>query len=212
VKPYSVVLFDEVEKAHVDVLNIMLQILEEGEITDSLGRKISFKQAVVIMTSNIGTKEITRSKPLGFSSSAGDVDYIKMKENILSELKRLINPEIINRIDEVIVFKRLNREDMIKIVDLVFAEVKQRVEEKEIIISLSEKAKELLVEEGYDPSYGARPLRRTFRRLLEDPLVEELLKGNINVNDRIIVERDGNKMKFISLSKEEKEIEVEKRL
>lgn len=197
VKPYSVVLFDEIEKAHIDVLNIMLQLLEEGEITDSLGRKISFKQCVVIMTSNIGTKEITRSKPLGFNFTFENVDYVKMKENILSELKRIVNPEIINRIDEVVVFKRLTKEDMKQIIELVFEEVRERIREKEIEIELSEGAKELLVEEGYDPAFGARPLRRAFRRYIEDPLVEEFLQGTVKVNDKVTVERSGKELRFV---------------
>ncbi|MBN1619778.1 ATP-dependent Clp protease ATP-binding subunit [candidate division WOR-3 bacterium] len=197
VKPYSVVLFDEIEKAHIDVLNILLQLLEEGEITDSLGRKISFRHCVIIMTSNIGTKDITRSKPLGFGSTPENIDYGKMKDNILSELKRMINPEIINRIDEVVVFRRLTREDMKKIVDLVFEEVRDRIKEKEIEIELSEGAKELLVEEGYDPSYGARPLRRVFRRYVEDPLVEEFLQGSVKINDSVLIERSGQELRFV---------------
>lgn len=211
IKPYSVILFDEIEKAHPDVLNIMLQMLEEGEITDSLGRKISFRHSVVIMTSNIGTKDITRSKPLGFSSTPEDINYQTMKNNIISELKRLINPEIINRIDEVVVFKRLTRDDMRKIVDLVFKEVKDRVSEKDIDIELSDNAKELLVEQGYDPAYGARPLRRAFRNLLEDPLVEEYLQGNIKIENKILVERSGDKLIFVDNKTDQMEIEMEKR-
>ncbi|MGC9366546.1 MAG: ATP-dependent Clp protease ATP-binding subunit [bacterium] len=211
IKPYAVILFDEIEKAHPDVLNIMLQMLEEGEITDSLGRKISFRHSVVIMTSNIGTKDITRSKPLGFSSTPEDINYQTMKDNIISELKRIINPEIINRIDEVVVFKRLTREDMKKIVDLVFLEVKQRVSEKDIDIELSENAKELLVEQGYDPAYGARPLRRAFRNLLEDPLVEEYLQGKIQIENKILVERSGDKLIFVDNKTDQMEIEMEKR-
>ncbi len=195
-KPYSVVLFDEIEKAHPDVFNILLQILEDGQLTDSYGRKIDFKNTIVIMTSNIGTAEISKGDSLGFATDSTDVSYDKMKTRLLEETKKIFSPEFLNRIDEIIVFRQLNKEDMKKIVDILIAEVEERLSERKMQLELEESSKELLVEEGFDPEFGARPVKRTIRRLIEDPLSEEILKGNIKDGKRIRLVRSGDKIEF----------------
>ncbi len=195
-KPYAVLLFDEIEKAHPDVFNILLQILEDGQLTDSYGRKIDFKNTVVIMTSNIGTADIKKSNGLGFSKVSDDLTYEKMKTMLLDEMKKLFSPEFLNRIDEVIVFHQLTKEDMKKIVDILISEVEERLSEKRMLLELDESSKELLVEEGFDPEFGARPIKRTIRRLIEDPLSEEILKGKIKDGKRIRLVRSGDKIKF----------------
>jgi ATP-dependent Clp protease ATP-binding subunit ClpC len=195
-KPYSVVLFDEIEKAHPDVFNILLQILEDGQLTDSYGRKIDFKNTIVIMTSNIGTAEIGKGDSLGFAKYSTDVSYDKMKTRLLDETKKIFSPEFLNRIDEIIVFRQLDKEDMRKIVDILIAEVEERLSERKMMLELEESTKELLVEEGFDPEFGARPIKRTIRRLIEDPLSEEILKGNIKDGKRIRLVRSGDKIEF----------------
>ncbi|MEO0136309.1 MAG: ATP-dependent Clp protease ATP-binding subunit [candidate division WOR-3 bacterium] len=195
-KPYSVVLFDEIEKAHPDVFNILLQILEDGQLTDSFGRKVDFKNTVIIMTSNIGTAEIRRSDGLGFAKVDPNVSYEKMKERLLEEVKKLFNPEFLNRVDEIVVFRQLTKEDMMKIVDILIAELEERLDDKKMVLEIDESGKELLVEEGFDPQYGARPIRRTIRRLIEDPLAEEILKGNIKEGKHIKLVRAGDKLEF----------------
>ncbi|MAS94561.1 MAG: NDP-hexose 4-ketoreductase [Verrucomicrobiales bacterium] len=180
-RPYSVVLFDEVEKAHPDVMNLLLQILEEGMITDSLGRKIDFRNTIIILTSNVGADVIKRQVTVGFGAmgSGADGDYDNMRDKILERAKEAFKPEFLNRLDEKIVFHVLDREDLIKIVDLEIDNVLKRLAEKEIFLKLDKKAKEFLIEEGYDPNYGARPMRRTVERHIEDPLAEHLLRGDI---------------------------------
>lgn len=195
-KPYAVVLFDEIEKAHPDVFNILLQILEDGQLTDSYGRKIDFKNTVVIMTSNIGTGDIKKSDGLGFSKASADLTYGKMKTMLLDEMKKLFSPEFLNRIDEVIVFHQLTKGHMKKIVDILIGEVEERLSEKHMVLELDESSKELLVEEGFDPEFGARPIKRTIRRLIEDPLSEEILKGKIKDGKHIRLVRSGDKIKF----------------
>ncbi|MGB3478894.1 MAG: ATP-dependent Clp protease ATP-binding subunit [bacterium] len=195
-KPYSVVLFDEIEKAHPDVFNILLQILEDGQLTDSYGRKIDFKNTIIIMTSNIGTAEIRKGNGLGFAKDSTDVSYDKMKTRLLEETKKIFSPEFLNRIDEIIVFRQLNKEDMKKIVDILIAEVEERLRERKMQLELEESSKELLVEEGFDPEFGARPIKRTIRRLIEDPLSEEILKGKIKDGKRIRLVRSGNRIEF----------------
>ncbi len=195
-KPYSVVLFDEIEKAHPDVFNILLQILEDGQLTDSYGRKIDFKNTVIIMTSNIGTAEIKRSDGLGFAKISEDLSYSKMKTMLMEETKKLFSPEFLNRIDEIIVFRQLSKENMKDIVDILISEVEERLSDKNMMLELDESSKELLVEEGFDPEFGARPIKRTIRRLIEDPLSEEILKGKIKDGKHIRLVRVGDKIKF----------------
>jgi len=195
-KPYSVVLFDEIEKAHPDVFNILLQILEDGQLTNSYGRKVDFKNTVIIMTSNIGTADIKKSDGLGFTKVSSDLSYEKMKTKLLEEVKKLFSPEFLNRIDEIIVFKQLSKISMKKIVDILISEVEERLKERNIKFDLDESSKELLVEKGFDPEFGARPIKRTIRRLIEDPLSEEILKGNVKDGKHIRLVRADDKIKF----------------
>ncbi|MBV8585530.1 MAG: AAA family ATPase, partial [Verrucomicrobia bacterium] len=195
-RPYSVVLFDEVEKAHPDVMHLLLQILEEGKITDSLGRKIDFRNTIIIMTSNVGAELIKRQTALGFGASAGNESYEQMRDKIMEESKRVFKPEFINRLDDMIVFHTLSRENLVRIVDLEVAKVVDRVKAKEIHISLDPTAVEFLIDKGYDPTYGARPMRRAVERYLEDPLAEELLRSTIKPGDTVEVHADGDKLAF----------------
>jgi ATP-dependent Clp protease ATP-binding subunit ClpC len=195
-RPYSVVLFDEVEKAHPDVMHLLLQILEEGKITDSLGRKIDFRNTIIIMTSNVGAELIKRQTSLGFGAVASHESYEQMRDKILEESKRVFKPEFLNRLDDMIVFHTLGRPDLAKIVELEVAKVVERVRLKEIKILLDSSAVEFLIDKGYDPTYGARPMRRAVEKFLEDPLAEELLKGNIKPGDVLDVHAAGERLEF----------------
>jgi len=195
-KPYSVVLLDEIEKAHPDVFNILLQVLDDGLLTDSLGRKVSFKNVVLIMTSNLGAREIKKGMSLGFQAQIGDVTYDRMKDMVMTELKRAFNPEFLNRIDEVVVFHSLERGEMAQIVDILMGQVEERLAGKKIKLALSPEGKELIVEKGFDPTFGARPLKRTIQKLLEDSLSEELLKGTVKDGDRVAIEREEDHLVF----------------
>jgi ATP-dependent Clp protease ATP-binding subunit ClpC len=197
-RPYAVVLFDEVEKAHPDVMHLLLQILEEGKITDSLGRKIDFRNTIIIMTSNVGADLIRRQTTLGFGAQKLDDNYDVMRDKILEETKRIFKPEFLNRLDDTIVFHTLTKPDLVQIVDLEVAKVIQRIKAKDIHLILEESAKDFLIEKGYDPQYGARPMRRAVERYLEDPLAEELLRGNIKTHENIHVKHDGEKLAFVS--------------
>jgi ATP-dependent Clp protease ATP-binding subunit ClpC len=195
-RPYSVVLFDEIEKAHPDVMHLLLQILEEGKITDSLGRKIDFRNTIIIMTSNVGAELIKRQTALGFGAIAGHESYEAMRDKILDESKRVFKPEFLNRLDDIIVFHQLGRNDLVKIVDLEVAKVIERVRAKDIRVHLDPTAVELLIDKGYDPTYGARPMRRAVEKYLEDPLAEELLRGNIKQGDTLDVQAAGQQLAF----------------
>jgi len=197
-RPYSVVLFDEIEKAHPDVMHLLLQILEEGKVTDSLGRKIDFRNTIIIMTSNIGAELIKKSSVVGFGahSAKDDQAYEVMKEKILEEAKRVLKPEFINRLDDLIVFRTLGKPELLEIIDLEIKKVAKRIKGKEITLALDEKAKDLLIEKGYDPAYGARPMRRAVERYLEDPMAEEILRGNIKAGDTALVSADKGKLTF----------------
>lgn len=194
--PYSVVLFDEIEKAHPDVFNILLQILDEGRITDSLGRKIDFKNTILIMTSNIGARQIRHGGGIGFTKGDEKSDYDTMKNRIMEEVRRLFNPEFINRVDEIVVFRHLNQEDMAKIVDIVVEEMLDKVADRNIKILLTKGAKEFIAEKGFDPVFGARPLKRTIQKYVEDPIAEEILKGNFSDGSRIQVKKKGDGLDF----------------
>jgi ATP-dependent Clp protease ATP-binding subunit ClpC len=186
-RPYSVVLFDEIEKAHPDVMHLLLQILEDGKVTDSLGRKIDFRNTIIIMTSNVGADLIRRQTTMGFGAPKDSQDYETMRDKILEETKRVFKPEFLNRLDEIIVFRTLSKPDLLKIVDLEVDKVKRRLKLKEIEIVLDEPAHEFVINKGYDPTYGARPMRRAVERYLEDPLAEELLKGTVKAGDIVEV-------------------------
>lgn len=196
--PYSVVLFDEIEKAHPEVFNILLQILEDGRLTDSVGRHIDFKNTVIIMTSNIGTREV--KKGIGFGASEIEADHRSQKLFFLSGVKKVFSPEFLNRVDEIIVFRSLGRENMGKIVDILFEEVRNRVREKGIELKLTREAKALLIEKGFDPEFGARPLKRTIEQLLEDPLSSEVLKKDLK-GKKLRIERMGEILRFTPISK-----------
>jgi ATP-dependent Clp protease ATP-binding subunit ClpC len=188
-KPFSVILFDEIEKAHPDVFNTLLQILEDGRLTDSQGRTVDFKNTIIIMTSNLGTRDIQKGPGIGFATSGDDeVTYEKMKDRVTEELKRSFRPEFINRIDEVIVFRSLTQENVKEIVDMMMIRVTEQLRAKDIDIELSDAAKTLLAKQGYDAALGARPLRRTIQRLVEDPLAEKLLWKEYRAGQTIIVD------------------------
>ncbi len=196
-RPYTVVLFDEIEKAHPDVFNLLLQLLEEGRLTDSKGRTVDFKNTLIIMTSNIGSKVIEKGGGgLGFDFSGENIEdsqYNRIKSLVNEELKQYFRPEFLNRLDEIIVFRQLTRNEVKDIAEIMLKEVFSRIKEKGIALTVSEDFKERLVEEGYNPSYGARPLRRAVMRLLEDSLAEEVLSGRIKDGDKAVVDIDENK-------------------
>jgi len=197
-KPYSVVLLDEIEKAHPDVFNILLQIFEDGRLTDSQGRLVNFKNTVIIMTSNVGATLIKKGTSLGFrgSNELEEITYKEIKRRVMGEMNKMFRPEFLNRIDEIIVFKSLNKKEIKLITNLMLNEVKALLEEQKISIETSEKAKELLAIEGYDPNYGARPLRRTIERLIENPISEKILAGEFVEGDCISVKVKEKKVVF----------------
>ncbi len=181
-RPYSVVLFDEIEKAHPNVLHLLLQVLEEGKLTDALGRKIDFRNTIIILTTNIGAEQMKRTS-MGFGATKEDGSYDTLKSKVMVEAKKMLKPEFINRFDDLIVFHQLAKEDLHKIVDLEVAKLTERVRQKNIKLVLDDGARDFLIEKGYDPAYGARPLRRAVEKYIEDPLAEELLKGTIKSGD-----------------------------
>lgn len=185
--PYSVVLFDEVEKAHPDVMHMLLQILEEGRLTDSQGRKVDFRNTVIIMTSNLGFDTAKKSGGLGFGGSGEKADYKRLKAQLIADAKHAFKPEFLNRLDDLVVFHQLTRDDVSKILDLEMAKIKSRLEEKGKSLRLAKSAREFLIDKGFDPALGARPLRRAVEKYIEDPMAEELLQGNLNDSDVISV-------------------------
>jgi len=195
-KPYSVVLFDEIEKAHPDVMNMLLQILEEGKLTDNVGRVVNFRNTVILLTSNVGAETIKRQTSMGFSPINDEASYEKMREKIMDEAKRQFRPEFLNRLDDIIVFRSLTKPDLIEILTLEVKKVMERLKGKKLELVLDEKAKDFLVEKGYDPTYGARPMRRSVERFLEDPLAEEILKGTLHEGDPVHVTVENNKLVF----------------
>ncbi|MEI8175898.1 MAG: ATP-dependent Clp protease ATP-binding subunit, partial [Candidatus Omnitrophota bacterium] len=178
-RPYSIVLLDEIEKAHPDVFNLLLQILEEGRLTDSFGRKINFKNTIMIMTSNIGAETLKRQGSIGFKPQEEEVTYQSMKERLLEEVKKTFKPELLNRLDDIIVFRPLTKEDLDRIIGIEIAAVEKRLQEQEISIELTIEARDFLVARGFDKAFGARPLKRTIQRFLEDPLAEEIIGGKL---------------------------------
>src|SRR3989441_1463512 len=199
-KPYSVVLLDEIEKAHPDVFNILLQILEDGKLTDAQGRKVDFRNTIVTMTSNIGAAAISKNQTLGFSvGDESGLSYEDMKDRVMGELKKVFRPELLNRIDEVIVFHKLAKDEIKTIVELMLRRLREQMVTHEVSIELTDEAKELLVEKGYDPSMGARPLRRAIQRLIEDPLADFVLGAELSPGATIMVDRKGESEVDISV-------------
>lgn len=196
-KPYCVVLFDEIEKAHPDVIQLLLQILEDGRLTDSLGRTVDFRNTIIIMTSNVGAQILQKSHSLGFAGGGDDEgSFEKVKEKILEESKRIFKPEFLNRVNEIVVFRSLTKKHLLKIVDLELGYVSERLHEREIIFEFTVEAKNFLIENGYDQKYGARPLRRAVERHLEDPLAEAILRGDVKKGEPILVEVDDDHLVF----------------
>jgi ATP-dependent Clp protease ATP-binding subunit ClpC len=195
-KPYSVVLFDEVEKAHPEVMGILLQLLEDGKLTDSWGRAVDFRNTVVIMTSNAGAELLRKETTLGFGTGSKQESHGGMKEKIMGEVKKIFKPEFLNRVDDIIVFHKLGKDELIEIVDLEMAEVIERLRDKNIKLELTKRTKEFLIDKGYDERSGARPLRRALERHVEDPLAEAFLKGKIKPNSRVRVGIKKGKLNF----------------
>ncbi|AGK99251.1 ATP-dependent Clp protease ATP-binding subunit [Clostridium pasteurianum] len=196
--PYSVVLFDEIEKAHPDVFNILLQILEDGRLTDGKGKTVNFRNTIIILTSNVGASTIKKQKSLGFAINNNEIEdeYEKMKENIMEELKRSFRPEFLNRIDDIIVFHQLLEEDLQEVVKLMLESVSIRLKDQDINIKFTEEAEKLLAKKGFDPTYGARPLRRTITKIVEDKISEEILNGALHKGDNVSVTVNDNELEF----------------
>ena len=196
--PYSVILFDEIEKAHPDVFNILLQVLDDGHITDSQGRKVDFRNTVIIMTSNAGAKAIIEPKKLGFTQQEDQkADYKRMKANVMDEVKQLFRPEFLNRIDEIMVFHSLNKENIRKIVTILLKNLEKRCQEQlDIILKVTGAAKDLIADAGFDSKYGARPLRRAIQTKIEDEMATEILEGRIKAGDTVQVKVKDKKIYF----------------
>ena len=205
-KPYSVILFDEIEKAHPDVFNIMLQILDDGRLTDAKGRHINFKNTIIIMTSNVGASMITTTSKLGFSTNDDESKdkYEKLKETVTEEMKKAFRPEFLNRIDETIVFAHLSQEEIREIVELMLKDLFKRLAERELSVEVTDEVKDHLAKNGYSEAYGARPLRRLIQRKIEDMLAEEILSGKYAPGDTIVIKLVDDKIAFDKKSKRSK--------
>ena len=199
-RPYAVILLDEIEKAHPDVFNLLLQILDDGQLTDSYGRKVNFKNTIIIMTSNLGAKDIKKGVGLGFGKDDTNSEYERMEKMVREEVKKTFNPEFINRLDDLVVFRPLERKDMNSIVDLLLGELEGRLSSRDIKVQVTDPVRELIIEKGFDPQLGARPLRRSIQKLLEDPLADEILRGRIADNSVMKVGRKGDGLTFTSTS------------
>ena len=196
-KPYSVILLDEIEKAHPDVFNILLQIFEDGHLTDSQGKRVDFKNTVIIMTSNLGAREIQKNNPMGFKKiDTEDLSYDGIKEKVMSELKRVFRPEFLNRIDEVIVFHKLTEKQVFNIMDLMMSRLGQALELQGIMIEIKKSAKDLLLKKGYDSAMGARPMRRAIQNLIENPISEKIIAGEVKSGQKVIVKSKDGKVQF----------------
>ncbi|MCL1818111.1 MAG: ATP-dependent Clp protease ATP-binding subunit [Spirochaetaceae bacterium] len=200
-RPYSVILLDEIEKAHPDVFNLLLQVLEEGQLQDNLGHTVSFRNTVLIMTSNAGAREISRDAAVGFRQQGGIMDYKEIKASAMNELKKIFRPEFLNRVDEMVVFHSLEKPGMGKILDILLDEVRARLKERELVLAVTKAGREYLIEKGFDPRYGARPLRRVIQQEIEEPLSMDLLRRRFEAGDKIVVLARGGKL---SLSRETK--------
>ncbi len=206
-KSYSVILLDEIEKAHPDVFNILLQILDDGRLTDAKGRRVDFRNTIVIMTSNVGAELIRRQGTLGFNvgrdeARTAEEQYQKMKEKVLGEMKNLFKPEFLNRIDATVVFRSLNRDDLRQIIDLMLQRVRGELTEQRIKIEVTDAAKDLLMEKGFDPVFGARPMRRAIQNLIEDPMAEALLEGRFKSGDTVLIDRQGDDLVMTTMEQQ----------
>ncbi|MDD2362815.1 MAG: AAA family ATPase, partial [Oscillospiraceae bacterium] len=208
-KPYSVVLFDEIEKAHPDVFNILLQILEDGILTDAQGRRVDFKNTILIMTSNVGARLITEKHGLGFgtggrgeSDEDNEADQKRIRENVLGELKRAFRPEFLNRVDEIIVFRKLSKNDIHEIARRMLTQLDKRMADMDISVTVTDAAVDRISEEGFDPTYGARPLRRAIQSKIEDSLAEKILEGEFKTGSNIVVDADENGFTFNNSNEE----------
>ena len=195
-QPYSVVLFDEIEKAHPDVTNMLLQILEEGKLTDSLGRVVDFRNTIVLLTSNVGSEALRKQGSMGFSKSSDDASYETMRVRVLDEAKKFFRPEFLNRLDDIVVFRSLGKPELNIILDLEITKVLERIRRKNVTVILDDKAREFLIEKGFDPQYGARPMRRAIEKHLEDPLADEILRGTLMDGQPVTVTADTEKLIF----------------
>ena len=195
--PYSVVLFDEAEKAHPDVMNMLLQILEEGKLTDSFGRQVDFRNTIILLTSNVGADRLQKGSAMGFTAPDDEQDYARMKENLTEEAKKVFRPEFLNRFDDLLVFRSLGRDELTHILELELEKVHKRLAERDIHFELDDSARNLLLEKGYDPSYGARPMRRAVERYLEDPMAEEIIRGDLREGETISITEKDDKLVFI---------------
>ena len=194
--PYSVVLFDEVEKAHPDVTNMLLQILEEGKLTDSFGRQVDFRNTIILLTSNVGADRLQKGSAMGFTSPDEEEDYTRMKENLTEEAKKVFRPEFLNRFDDILVFRSLGKEELKNILELELDKVRKRLIERNIQFELDDSARDLLLEKGYDPTYGARPMRRAVEKYLEDPMAEEIIRGDLREGEIIAITKADDQLKF----------------
>ncbi len=194
--PYSVVLFDEVEKAHPDVLNMLLQILEEGKLTDSFGRQVDFRNTIILLTSNVGAERLKKGATMGFSAPDDEQDYERMKENLTEEAKKVFRPEFLNRFDDIVVFRSLGKEELTQILELELEKVQERLAQRNLHFDLDEPARNLLREKGYDPAYGARPMRRAVEKYLEDPMAEEIIRGDLVEGKKIAISTKDDKLVF----------------
>jgi ATP-dependent Clp protease ATP-binding subunit ClpC len=210
-KPFSVVLLDEIEKAHPDVFNILLQVFEDGHLTDNLGHTVDFRNTVIIMTSNVGAKEIAGTSSLGFKPADEKTLYETMKDKVTSEMKKIFNPEFLNRLDEIIVFHPLSENDIKKIIDIMIRELNERLKDQNLYLELSEGAKDFIFKKGYNQNYGARPLRRAIQRYVEDPLSEEILRGKFSNNDTIIADYDKETKEIIFSKKRTRKTKEDKK-
>ena len=210
-KPYSVILFDEIEKAHPDIFNIMLQILDDGRLTDAKGRHVNFKNTVIIMTSNVGASMITTQGKLGFTTAenAHKDKYEKLKETVNEELKKAFRPEFLNRIDDIIVFNHLQKEEIRQIVDLMMKDLFKRLSERDLSIEVTDEVKDFLAKDGYSEAYGARPLRRLIQRKIEDKLAEEILTNAYEPGDVIVLKLKDDEIVFEKKSKKEATVSAE---
>ena len=194
--PYSVVLFDEVEKAHPDVMNMLLQILEEGKLTDSFGRLVDFRNTIILLTSNVGAERLKKGATMGFTAPDDEQDYERMKENLTEEAKKVFRPEFLNRFDDIVVFRSLGKEELTQILELELAKVEQRLAQRDLRFELDESARDQLRDKGYDPAYGARPMRRAVEKHLEDPMAEEIIRGNLREGETVVVSAKDGKLVF----------------